>query len=488
MSSAEVGEPAPWFTLTCIGALDETPRPVKLSDYSGYWLVLIFYPRDFSFVCPTELTAFGARLEDFRQRDCRVLGVSVDSIQLHREWFATPTGEGGVGPLPFPLASDAEGSTARDYGVWVQEKLVSARGLFVIDPEGVLQYSVVHNLNVGRSPDEVLRVLDALQTGALCPASWTSAAGTIDPERALQPGRILGHYRIRTRLGKGSFGAVFAAWDLRLERMVAVKVLKQHLFESRDAVLAEARAAARLSHPNICAVYAIEEEAGLPLIVMEFLDGRPLSQAIQEGMDSESALKLGVQVASAMAAAHQQGVVHGDLNPSNIIVTIDGAAKILDFGLAAPQRAFSATDADTSAQLPRDATQDILRTDAALGVADEGVRSAPRESRFLRGTPAYMSPEQAAGAPLAPAGDVFSFGLTLFEMLTGRRAISEETPMECILRLRTRDVAAEVRLMIDEDYRELITATLARDAAERPPMAEVARRLAARPARDAPIA
>jgi serine/threonine protein kinase len=278
---------------------------------------------------------------------------------------------------------------------------------------------------------------------------------------------------------------VFAAWDLRLERMVALKVLKQHLFESRDAVLAEARAAARLSHPNICAVYAIEEEAGLPLIAMEFLDGRPLSRAIQEGMDSESALRLGIQIASAMAAAHEQGVVHGDLNPSNIIVTIDGAAKILDFGLAAPRRAFSATDADARAQLPRDATQDILRADAALGVADEGVPSASREPAFLRGTPAYMSPEQAAGAPLAPAGDVFSFGLTLFEMLTGRRAISEETPMECILRLRTRDVAAEVRLMIDEDYRELITATLARDAAERPSMADVARRLAARPARDA---
>jgi serine/threonine protein kinase len=269
--------------------------------------------------------------------------------------------------------------------------------------------------------------------------------------------------------------------------VVALKVLNQHLFESRDAVLAEARAAARLSHPNICAVYAIEEEAGLPLIVMEFLDGRPLSQVIQEGMASESALMLGMQIATAMAAAHEQGVVHGDLNPSNIIVTIDGTAKILDFGLAAPQRALSGTDADSRAHLPLDATQDILRVDAAFGLTDEGVRSAPRESRFLRGTPAYMSPEQAAGAPLAPAGDVFSFGLTLFEMLTGRRAISEETPMECILKLRTGDVAAEIRLMVDEDYRELITATLARDTTERPPMAEVARRLAARPARDAPI-
>jgi serine/threonine protein kinase len=95
-------------------------------------------------------------------------------------------------------------------------------------------------------------VLDTLKTGGLCPASCTSAGGTIDPELALQAGRILGHYRIRGKLGGGTFGTVFAAWDLRLERMVALKVLKRNLFESRDAVLAEARAAAKLNHPHVC--------------------------------------------------------------------------------------------------------------------------------------------------------------------------------------------------------------------------------------------
>jgi eukaryotic-like serine/threonine-protein kinase len=152
----------------------------------------------------------------------------------------------------------------------------------MIDPDGVLQYAVIHNLNVGRNPEEVLRVLDALQTGSLCPASWTSADGTIDPELALQPGRILGHYRIRHRLGVGTFGTVFAAWDLRLERMVALKVLKRKVYESRDAVLAEARAAARVNHPHLCTVYSVEEQDGLPLIVMEYLQGRTLAQVISE--------------------------------------------------------------------------------------------------------------------------------------------------------------------------------------------------------------
>ena len=228
---AKVGEAAPEFALACADARDQDRQAVRSSDYAGRWAILVFYPRDFSFVCPTELTSFSARWLDFRQRGCELLGVSVDSVELHREWLGTPPTEGGLGPLQFPLASDPNGAMARAYGVWVDQKQVCTRGLFIIDPDGILQYAVVHNLNVGRSPDEVLRVLDALQTGGLCPASWTSADGTIDAERALQPGRILGHYRIRQKLGGGTFGTVFAAWDLRLERTVALKVLKRKVFD-----------------------------------------------------------------------------------------------------------------------------------------------------------------------------------------------------------------------------------------------------------------
>jgi eukaryotic-like serine/threonine-protein kinase len=345
MRMARVGEAAPEFALACADARDDARCSIRRSESAGRWLALVFYPRDFSFVCPTELTSFSARWMDFAQRNCDLLGISVDSVELHREWLQTPPSEGGLGPLQFPLASDPDGSTARDYGVWVEEKQVSTRGLFLIDPDGILQYAVVHNLNVGRTPDEVLRVLDALQTGGLCPASWTSADGTIDPELALLPGRILGHYRIRQKLGSGTFGTVFAAWDLRLERMVALKVLKRNVFESRDAVLAEARTAAKVNVPNVCTIYAVEEEDGLPLIAMEYLEGRTLSHVMAESLTRDAARTIAVQIASGLVAAHAQQVVHGDLKPANVIVSADGTAKILDFGLAGPPRASGAVPA-----------------------------------------------------------------------------------------------------------------------------------------------
>jgi len=493
--AAKVGEPAPDFALTCVSAQDEVPRGVRLSDYSGRWLMLIFYPRDFSFVCPTELTSFSARLADFGQRGCELLGVSVDPIELHREWLTTPADEGGLGPLQFPLASDPDGSAARAYGVWVEEKEVSTRGLFVIDPGGVLQYSVVHNLSVGRSPDEVLRVLDALRTGGLCPASWTSADGTIDPEAALRPGRILGHYRIRSKLGGGTFGSVFAARDLRLERLVALKVLRRNVLESREAALGEARAAARLNHPNVCTIYAVEEEDGLPVIAMEYLDGKPLSQVIAEGPPRDRVLNLARQIASGLAAAHAQGVVHGDLKPENVIVTDQGVAKILDFGLARSQTMLRPPNGEPSADAGRGrppgaaadgsqvgAGEHTIAPDATFEHAGSTARAAgaaAAQPALIRGTPAYMAPEQGLGMPPTPASDVFSLGLLLFEMLTGRRARPGQPSLKLLLELSTTDLAPQLAPQVDDADRDLLSAMVARDAARRPAMIAVLGRLSA---------
>ncbi len=484
MSTARIGEPAPDFELASVSALDATPRPVKRSDYLGRWLALIFYPRDFSFVCPTELTAFSARLAEFDEHDCDLLGISVDTIQLHQEWLTTPVADGGLGPLQFPLASDPDGTAAQAFGVWVPEKEVSTRGLFIIDPDGVLQYSVIHSLSVGRSPDEVLRILDALRTGGLCPVSWTSADGTIDVEHALKPGRILGHYRIRTRLGGGTFGTVFAAWDLRLERMVALKVLKRKVFESRDAVLAEARAAAKLTHPNVCTVYAVDEEDGLPVIAMEYLDGEPLSKVITEGLEHDAALGLAAQIASGLEAAHGQDVVHGDLKPANIMVTKEGTAKILDFGLARSQSAESPLDSDSRAKRSPSEIPNIAEStgtiDATLDCAaptSDVAADAPEQPSVIQGTPAYMSPEQAKGSRATVASDAFAFGLTLFEMLTGRRALSEQAPIKLLLKLQSEDLRATLVPQVDEAHRELLTATLAPDETQRPAMDELVHKL-----------
>src|ERR1700716_2728435 len=150
-----ISHPAPTFAIPAVSVNAPQPRTVASSDYAGHWLLLLFYPRDFSFVCPTELTSFSARVFDFERRNCRILGVSVDSIASHVEWLETPPADGGLGPLQFPLASDPDGELAQKLGIWLPEKGVSTRGLFLIDPQGVLQYGVVHNLSVGRNVDEI---------------------------------------------------------------------------------------------------------------------------------------------------------------------------------------------------------------------------------------------------------------------------------------------------------------------------------------------
>src|SRR5262249_42113793 len=152
-----------------------------LDDFRDGWLILVFYPRDFSLVCPGELTALSGRIEEFRRRGCQLLGVSTDSLESHERWLATPPAPGGVGDLPFPLASDHDGAASRAYGVYLEQQHIALRGLFIIDPNGVLQFQVVHNLSVGRRSEEVLRVLAALGTGGMCPEDWCPDGDTFDP-------------------------------------------------------------------------------------------------------------------------------------------------------------------------------------------------------------------------------------------------------------------------------------------------------------------
>lgn len=179
-SKAKVGKPAPDFTMFTTADMDKLQSKVSLSDYRGKWLVLFFYPLDFTFVCPTEITALSDRYEEFVDLGADVLGVSVDSVYSHRAWINTPREKNGLAGLKFPLASDITKQVSRDYGVLVEEEGVALRGLFIIDPDGILQYAVIHNMNVGRSVDETLRVLEALQTGGLCPSDWKPGQKTLD--------------------------------------------------------------------------------------------------------------------------------------------------------------------------------------------------------------------------------------------------------------------------------------------------------------------
>lgn len=176
---AKVGKPAPDFDLPSTKNLETLSENVKLSDYKGKWLILLFYPLDFTFVCPTELTAFSDRIEELNAVGAEILGISTDSVFSHRAWLRTPRDQNGIEGLKFPLASDVGGRLAAKYNILVEEKMVALRGLFIIDPEGILRYAVVHDLNIGRSVDETLRVLQALQTGGLCGADWRPGQETL---------------------------------------------------------------------------------------------------------------------------------------------------------------------------------------------------------------------------------------------------------------------------------------------------------------------
>ena len=159
--------------------IEKLDVPVSLSDYRGKWLVFFFYPLDFTFVCPTEILALSDRYEEFTATGAEVLACSTDSVFSHRAWLQTPRDANGIQGTKFPIASDITKEVARSYGVLIEDKGIALRGLFIIDPDGVLQYSVVNSLNIGRSVDETLRVLEALQTGGLCPSDWKPGQKTL---------------------------------------------------------------------------------------------------------------------------------------------------------------------------------------------------------------------------------------------------------------------------------------------------------------------
>ena len=181
--SLHVGNPAPSFKLDAVD--DGDFKQVALEDYRGRWLVLLFYPLDFTFVCPTELCAFSDRIEEFHALGADIAGVSVDSKYTHLAWTQKPRSEGGVRGLRFPLLSDLGRKVGLSYGV-LNEDGVALRALVVIDPQGVVQHATVNNLSVGRSVDETVRVIQAYQqahlSGDVCPADWKPGEETITPD------------------------------------------------------------------------------------------------------------------------------------------------------------------------------------------------------------------------------------------------------------------------------------------------------------------
>src|SRR4051812_38625753 len=161
-----VGQKAPEFSLEAVVGNGDF-KNVSLKDYRGKWVVLFFYPLDFTFVCPTEIQEFSKREAEFKKLNSVVLGCSVDSKYSHKAWIGSTLGQ-----ITYPLLSDMGREVARKYGALIEESGHTTRATFIVDPEGVLQYALYHNTNVGRSVGETLRVVEALQTGERCPVEW----------------------------------------------------------------------------------------------------------------------------------------------------------------------------------------------------------------------------------------------------------------------------------------------------------------------------
>ncbi|HLG25972.1 MAG TPA: peroxiredoxin [Candidatus Gracilibacteria bacterium] len=164
MYNVQVGRPAPKFRLEAL--VDDKFQMVSTEDYKDKWIVLFFYPLDFTFVCPTEVVEFSNRAAEFEKLKAQIVGCSIDSVYSHKAWTKE------IGNMNYPLMSDINRELSREYGILIEDKGMALRGLYIIDPKGILRYMVVHDLDVGRSVDETLRVLSALQSGKLCRVNW----------------------------------------------------------------------------------------------------------------------------------------------------------------------------------------------------------------------------------------------------------------------------------------------------------------------------
>mmetsp|Transcript_3009 Transcript_3009/g.4375 ORF Transcript_3009/g.4375 Transcript_3009/m.4375 type:complete len:379 (+) Transcript_3009:156-1292(+) len=188
-SEAKIGKPAPTFKAGAV--VDGEITEVDLADYRGKWTVLLFYPKDFTFVCPTEIIAFSDAAPRFKALNAEVLALSTDTEESHLAWIRTPRKRGGLGHMQIPIVADVTKAISADYGVLLEDIGIALRGLFLINPEGVLEQITVNNLPVGRSVDETLRLLQAFQFvaehGEVCPANWKPGEKTMipDPEGSL---------------------------------------------------------------------------------------------------------------------------------------------------------------------------------------------------------------------------------------------------------------------------------------------------------------
>ncbi|MFM2125974.1 MAG: hypothetical protein RL328_2425 [Acidobacteriota bacterium] len=265
----------------------------------------------------------------------------------------------------------------------------------------------------------------------------------------LNSGEKLGPYQIVAPLGAGGMGEVYRARDTQLEREVAVKVLPRAMAADPERLARfdrEAKVLAALNHPNIATIYGLVEFSGGRALVMELVPGLTLGDRLKRGaVGLEETLKIAGQVADALEAAHDKGIVHRDLKPGNIMITPDGLAKVLDFGLASTAGTTAPGDPENSPTLTMTMTQ----------------------AGYIVGTAAYMSPEQAAGTPVDRRADIWSFGVVLWEMLTGQRLFKGDTVAHTLAAVLQAPISFEALKSVPAPVRELVARCLDRDVKSR---------------------
>jgi serine/threonine-protein kinase len=290
--------------------------------------------------------------------------------------------------------------------------------------------------------------------------AFQAAAEMLADGQEFKPGETLSHYEIHSVLGEGGMGRVYLAEDTKLKRKVALKVLPALSSgdeEARKRLLREAQAAAALDHPNICAIYEVEEASDPCYIAMQYVEGETLEARMDKGrLSLDDSLNIATQIADALSEAHAHGIIHRDVKPANVMLTARGQVKVLDFGLA-------------------------KTASPVLSGADKpGTNSLLTAPGVVLGTVPYMSPEQLRGKPVDARADIFSFGAVLYEMLSGRRAFARESGAEtigAILHERPPELASVDR-EIPQALNEVVAKCLAKDADERyQTMQQVARDL-----------
>jgi tetratricopeptide (TPR) repeat protein/predicted Ser/Thr protein kinase len=300
-------------------------------------------------------------------------------------------------------------------------------------------------------PDDILKTGGALDGGV-----GESIFGDRAEGRLI--GRHIGNVRIEEFIGAGGMGEVYLGMDERLDRKVAVKSLKPGLRVSEDVrnrFYREARILSRLDHPSICRLYDLVDSTDPPCLLLEYLDGRPLTELVGD-LKEEEILDIAIQTAEALAAAHGEGVIHRDLKPDNIMVMDDGTVKILDFGIG---------------RLIEDiGPEPVLPQEPDRSRVHHG--DTPTVHGAIMGTPRYMSPEQAMGEPVTPATDVFSLGIVLFGLFEGRSPYPTEDPLALLAQIPTAEIEAPPSA--SQALRDLVTLLLDKDPMARPSAAEAA--------------